>query len=350
MKTEFISEAKKIDLPNDLRLDRIRIRSNSRLEGLFAFLKKIDSTEDLVPILRARPLKPAVGLNYSATLDFMGQVTDAGLEAGVMLFVGEGDGKDTYIEDFYNARTSGKAIEMLLTPPPKGVNLDNWNLRVMGTEAAQSVVGRKILVQSVLRAHGLDLLEKDPELNLELLSIASGWSRLPLDVMGDINRHRSFRGRIRGRFLDRDLRAITESQNLAKQRGLDEQVEVQCIDFLSLLRALRAAKRRGEQVRSAQLIESTGLADYLDDRELSYLFETCRILVSNNGVVAITNIISNREESYLNIVWDEMRRRTPAGLAGIAFANGFDPKKTTLVLDPTETMCTIITRPLLGSR
>ena len=135
------------------------------------------------------------------------------------------------MQEFYDAATSGLAIEMLLNRPDK-VDESIWNRRVMGTEAARSVVERKTLVQTILTAYGSDLLEKDPNLSLLLLSIGSGWGRLPLDVMTEINRQYS--GRIRGFLVDKDPEAVMASCKLARTRELDGAIEVRRADIFTL--------------------------------------------------------------------------------------------------------------------
>lgn len=300
----------------------------SHLDTLFFTLEPV---ENRVP-LRLLSMPASLGItevNYAATQEFMRQVVKAGPIAGATLFVSG----DPAIQRFYEARKLGLAIEMLLSPTPGDADPRAWAVRVMGTKAARSVRERKSLVYAILSAHRQDLL-KDSDRRLNLFSIASGWGRLPLDVIKNIDD--CALGQIRGVLVDQDAKAIEASRQLAIERGLSSRV---------VTRVANAFALRHDEPASADLIESTGFTDYLEDRLVARLFGICRRLVSADGVVVITNITSDKEKEYLDIVWGEMHRRTPEQLAAFAQSVGFDPSKTTLILDSTDTMCTIVARP-----
>lgn len=303
------------------------IDARSNLDSLLSSFNRI-GTVDSMPVFQISLLGNK--RNYSGTANFMQQIVALGEEAGVELFVSG----DPVIRQFYNAAKSGLAIEMLLERP-SDADPARWEQRVMGTESAQSVIERKRLVHAILTAHALDLSQENPGLNLQLLSIASGYGRLPLDVMNDIREKVNHSGQINGFFVDSDQQAVAASQKLAEQKGLGKQVEMVCAPFLRL---------RNSDLRF-HLIESTGLTDYLENNTVYHLFRLCRRLVLKNGIVVVTNITSHKEEEYLDIVWGKMQRRTPEELAHIAISQGFDPNKTNLILDSTETMCTVVTRP-----
>lgn len=287
-----------------------------------------------IPLLRLRSVPGMPEVKYSVTQKFMQQVVDAGPQEGVDLFVAG----DPDILAFRKAATSGFAIEMLLNPP-KNRNQANWDLRVMWTEAARSVIGRALIVQNILVDHALKLSTQTPGANLRLLSIASGWGRVPLDVMSEVKRFHP--GGISALFVDADPEAVAASQKLAQSRNLT--VEVKHANFLSL-------RHFNEEVEEkANLEDCTGLGDYLDPRWFAHLFAIGRKRIADNGIMVVTNIISDRERSYLDVVWGKMYRRTPEEIALVAIEKGFDPTKTTLLLDPTETMCTIRTEPLLSA-
>lgn len=305
--------------------------------GSYALLATFElvNPEGLRPPLLRMPTSIGAGaINYEATSRFMDRVVAASRmskEEGVALFTGG----DPYIEKFHDVARSGEAIEMLLNPPPAEVDPRAWSERVMGTEAARSVLERKVLVHYILTAHGKDLLNENPSRRLNLLSIASGWGRLPLDVMSNFAP-----GEIQGVFVDVSERAIDASRSLAQEKRLIDRVRAVQTDFFHFFPTLQRAEQGVNH-----LIESTGFIDYLGDRLVRRIFEACRGLVSEDGVVVITNITSDREEAYLDTVWGEMNRRTPEQLAAFAQSVGFDPSKTTLILDSTATMCTIVARP-----
>lgn len=301
----------------------------SSLNHLFSSFEQIGIAGGSIPILRSPPLGVA-NIDDLATRQFMNQVVEAGDPSGVDLFVGG----DPALGRFRAVATTGFAIEMLLNPPDDA-DPEKWNIRVMGTEAARSVVERKALVQSVLTAHGVSLLQQDSGLRLKLLSIASGVGRCPFDVIGEL--HKVAPGRVGGLFVDNDEEVVAASQELVYQRGWDDQqVTVEHKNFFALSKIKQ---------NSIHLIEATGFTDYFNDNQVSRVFRICRRLVSENGVVVVTNITSSREQAYLDIVWGKMHRRTPARLADLAISAGFAVRGTALILDSTETMCTVVTRP-----
>ncbi len=304
----------------------------SNLDRLFFSFEQVGAVRS-IPIYRMRPPLGADDLDYDATRRFMVQVVAVGNEspeAGVELFVAD----NPAIKRFQSVATTGLAIEMLLNPSPNDADSEKWNERIMGTKAARSVVERKALVQSILTAYGLDLLQEDPESKLHLLSFGAGYGRCPLGVIDDLNRVAS--GCISGKFVDRDQTATSASVDIAEQRGLREYVETENADVFHL---------RNGQSGSAQLIEATGLTDYYRYSLIRRFFRMSRHLVSENGIVVVTNITSYEEKPYLDIVWGNMYRRTPVELADLATSQGFADQRTALVLDSTETMCTIVTRP-----
>lgn len=322
----------------DTGLDhRISNGALGKLDTLFLTFDQVGEVGD-VPILKKHGTAEAsFTRHYSVSARFQERVIAAGLQAGRALFVSG----DPAFREFYDARESGKAIELLLNPPP-GVNPVEWGRRIGWTEAARSVIDRKNIGASVLAGHGEDILHGDSSRRLNLLSIASGWGRLPLDTMDTLDKVAA--GNIRAVFIDTNKDAVDGSVKEAEARGLRERVTAEQVEFFDFFRLLGTLGSKDKY----DLIESTGFSDYLKDSLLRRLLKGCKALVSDDGVVVITNIISNREKEYLRIVWEqdalEMHRRSPEQLAFMAQAAGLEPKA--LVLDSTATMCTLVAVPL----
>lgn len=327
------------EIDSFVRTDSAIFSTQGRLDALLSSFELIDTNP--VHILRMQNSARFNGrIDYHVTRAFMKRVAEAGnQEAGIALFVEE----DPTIRQFQEVATSGKAIDMILHLPA-GADLRKWKERILNTEAARSVVDRKMLVRSVLTAHGVDLLKSNSDRTLTLVSIGSGWGENPLDVMGDIDNEPEFsftsggRGHMKVVLVDPDPKAIKASRDLAVRRKLSERVETIQKPYLILQRTAARVPH------SVELIESTGLTDYFGDDRVRQLLRITHDLVSADGIVVVTNIISRREEEYLDRVWGKMIRRTPVELANLAISAGFDRSNVMVLLDPSMTMGTVVAK------
>ncbi|MBI4119862.1 MAG: class I SAM-dependent methyltransferase family protein [Parcubacteria group bacterium] len=173
----------------------------------------------------------------------------------------------------------------------------------------------------------LDLLEKNENDSIHILSIASGSARAIIEVLRLLDVPKKT---ITAKFLDKNPEAIKYSQQLAKD--LTQKYKLEWITDT----AGNFYKHYSNGARP-DIIEMVGLLDYFDQTKcitlLAFIYEYLR----SGGVFITANIIHNREQKFISkIVGWPMVYRTPEDLIDLALAAGFDPQKTKVVCEPLK--------------
>lgn len=228
------------------------------------------------------------------------------------------------------------ALEMIHNPP-RSCPQKIWEEFVGGTEAARSVKYRLEAVKNIMSQVAMDVLTNFPESKINILSIACGASRAPLQVIAKINE--AFPNRVKAFLNDSDPQALKISRIKAERLGVSNLAQYYEGTFPRL--------RSRYPSNSADIVEAVGIGDYLNFEQCTTLFKVARRALKPNGKFIYTNICSTTEKPYLDIVWKPMYYRTLEEIINLVIAGGFDKEKTILILDPTRTMCITVTEPFL---
>lgn len=257
---------------------------------------------------------------------------NAVLNYGLLVFTS----RHSQLLRFNSSAGHALALEMIHNPPhscPQKV----WEEFVGGTEAARSVKYRLGAVAEIMKQQATDILSNTPGSKVNILSIACGASRAPLQVVAQVNK--AFPQRVEAFLNDSDPQALKISSIKAKLLGISSLVQCYEGTFPRL--------RSRYPSNSADIVEAVGIGDYLNFEQCTTLFKVARRTLKPSGKFIYTNICSTREKPYLDIVWKPMYYRDLKELINLIIAGGFDKEKTILILDPTQTMCIVITEPFL---
>ncbi len=173
----------------------------------------------------------------------------------------------------------------------------------------------------------LDLLEKNENDSIHILSIASGSARAIIEVLRLLDVPKKT---ITAKFLDKNPEAIKYSQQLAKD--LTQKYKLEWITDT----AGNFYKHYSNGARP-DIIEMVGLLDYFDQTKcitlLAFIYEYLR----SGGVFITANIIHNRTQKFISKIagWP-VGSRTPEDVRDLALAAGFDPQKTKVVCEPLK--------------
>ena len=252
------------------------------------------------------------------------------LNYGLLVFTS----RNSTLRRFNSFAGRAQALEMIHNPT-SSCSKKTWEAFVGGTKAARSVKYRLQLVTQLMKDQSINILTNNPDSKVNILSIACGSSRAPLQVIQQVNK--VFPGKIEAFLNDSDPQALELSRIRAQLLSVTDLVQYPQATFPRLNSTYPS--------KSADIVEAVGIGDYLDFEQCAALFKIARRALKPTGKFIYTNICSTDEKPYLDIVWKPMHYRSLKDLVNLVIAGGFDKEKTILILDPTKTMCIVVSEP-----
>lgn len=181
-----------------------------------------------------------------------------------------------------------------------GPLIDRW---VMNLASCDAVRNRRSMLSDLIRGAESQWAGESP---MPVCSLASGPAREVFDLLDG-----EAPASVKATCLDIDSEAIGYSSNLAAQKGVSDRV-----DF-ALENVIRLALGRGRvQVGPQQVIYSTGLIDYLEERLIISLLDWAHDTLLPGGTIALGNFAdTNPDKQYLDHVAEWiLLHRTPHDL------------------------------------
>lgn len=159
---------------------------------------------------------------------------------------------------------------------------------------------------------------------ITILSIGAGSARAILEASASLEEHGAG---LRLLLLDIDHKALLDAKRLAKEKGVNAQLETIRANFVQFIQN----NNMHEQI---DFIEIVGLLDYLNDKHINFLLSQVRKYVRKDGTVLFSNIAPNDEEKFLHTVvgWPQMIYRTKEQLLRLVYEGGF--REVELIQEP----------------
>lgn len=199
----------------------------------------------------------------------------------------------------------------------------------IGMMNAQAVRNRlKLVKQEIRRA----ILRFSNHQEVRILSLAAGSAQGVIEVMAEMKTKGI---RVRALLLDIDQTALDYAKQLARQRGVDDQIEMVKASVAQVVKVSRDFR--------PQIIEMLGLLDYIPQDKAVRLVRKIHESLETKGIFLTCNIRHNLERHFLKWVinWS-MIYRTPVELAEIVNEAGFGDCR--LVYEPLRIHGLVITQ------
>ncbi|MCL5411969.1 MAG: class I SAM-dependent methyltransferase family protein [Patescibacteria group bacterium] len=223
--------------------------------------------------------------------------------------------------DFSRNEASYKALEQIYTRDQVRFNglegVDDDGLAKAWIECspnARAARERKTAAVSLLLKAVERISARNTPERIELVSIASGSARCIVEVL---DKSRGLP--IHARMLDWDPEARSYSEKLAREAGVEKQVNTIAGDVIRIKKFLSGYP--------VDIAEAVGILDYLDDKYADFLLRQIYELLSVGGTAIVSNIMPNPESEFVHtaVGWRPMRYRNESELAQIFVRAGFLP-------------------------
>lgn len=165
---------------------------------------------------------------------------------------------------------------------------------------------------------------RDPELPIELASIASGSARCIIEALEQKPRD----ARVNAQMLDWDPEARRYSKALAEKAGVGKFVQTIAGNVLKL--------NSFTFPQPIAIAEAVGIMDYFHDRRAICFLRQVYQRLGSGGTLIASNIMPNCESEFVHTVtgWRAVYYRSAAEFAELFIRAGFNPKKCKLILTP----------------
>ena len=148
-----------------------------------------------------------------------------------------------------------------------------------------------------------------------VLELAAGTSQALLETISILKKRGII---VYATLVDIDATSLEDAKALAKSLGVEDQVETVVQNLVSYLK---------ENYKSKQfdVVEMVGIADYLNEKYLAYVYGMSNKILSIGGKLITANISDNPEKDFTHIVvdWPSMFYRDIAHMDSVLRQTGF---------------------------
>ena len=158
-----------------------------------------------------------------------------------------------------------------------------------------------------------------------VLELAAGTSQALLETMSLLKSRGII---VHATLVDTDATSLEEARFLARHLGVEDQIETVVQNLVHYL-------KENYKNKKFDVVEMVGIADYLNEKYLAFVYETSNKILSDGGKFITANICDNPEKDFIHTVidWPEMFYRDLVHMDQVLRSSGFTP---TVFKEPAE--------------
>lgn len=148
-----------------------------------------------------------------------------------------------------------------------------------------------------------------------ILELAAGTAQAMLETMATLKARGII---VYATLVDTDQRSLEEARYLARFLGVEDQIETVVQDLIRYLRVNHNKKH-------FDVVEMVGIADYLDERQLAFVYHRSNEILKSGGKLITANITNNFEREFTHTVvnWPNMFYREMSHMDQVLRSAGF---------------------------